>query len=596
MRKFAKKNETESTGNALNWTARKLAREESNAPVAETDQENNTQNSSFAGNEAETGPIKVSLGDPPDNDHALIDRLNTLVILKKNLDDLLVDQLKVSNKNPLETIKMCMKSAFEEQKVTQADVDDFVKKNAGNALKINNMYTYDKEEIVALLDREGSEGIVDRLKNDGEECIRLYELTEIRSQIRELINYENMTTKEHIENKAVSQKDIDMLVQQKAEREKFKAMFDESSNTIVKTKHKTGYDKDAAFFKTYDNKLQNLTKAKEAYDKKGGPAAAEQLNPAVGEKDVDAGINYKFRGAKPGQDGKNLSFLESKGLYNSSTNAYQLYNKGKNDTDEVDMNDAIQGLTLGDCYLIASIASVAMENPAYIKDMITYTPGDNFAFVELYFTNKETEALEKKNVKIDFYFPVKKPSATSSTSTSTGFQVSSSTDLTPASSGENVAYASQGDKELWVMMIEKAYAQEVGSYEAIDYGYPADALTALTGNKAETQRIRGLGDEALKTLLTSAIEGNKTGVAGTIKSPTGVTTTAINDGSKTINLYFSHTYSILGVTDDAVKLRNPHGGENEFFSIRLDDFKRYFESFHFSEVIRRKASNAVPDK
>ena len=49
------------------------------------------------------------------------------------------------------------------------------------------------------------------------------------------------------------------------------------------------------------------------------------------------------------------------------------------------------------------------------------------------------------------------------------------------------AYAQRPDpKELWVGIIEKAFAAWKGGYGALDGGVPSDALTALTGRPTET--------------------------------------------------------------------------------------------------------------
>lgn len=45
----------------------------------------------------------------------------------------------------------------------------------------------------------------------------------------------------------------------------------------------------------------------------------------------------------------------------------------------------------------------------------------------------------------------------------------------------NLAFSRANGEELWVILLEKAYAKAYGSYEAIEGGNPAIALRDLTG-------------------------------------------------------------------------------------------------------------------
>jgi len=58
---------------------------------------------------------------------------------------------------------------------------------------------------------------------------------------------------------------------------------------------------------------------------------------------------------------------------------------------------------------------------------------------------------------------------------------------------EKVAFSGphiqSGISELWVLLIEKAWAKRFGSYKAIDAGLTQDALRDLTGGPCETLPI-----------------------------------------------------------------------------------------------------------
>lgn len=54
-------------------------------------------------------------------------------------------------------------------------------------------------------------------------------------------------------------------------------------------------------------------------------------------------------------------------------------------------------------------------------------------------------------------------------------------DLFPCNSYEQPAYSKANGKELWVLLIEKAYAKVYGSYKKIEAGLTGNAIRDLTG-------------------------------------------------------------------------------------------------------------------
>ena len=118
-------------------------------------------------------------------------------------------------------------------------------------------------------------------------------------------------------------------------------------------------------------------------------------------------------------------------------------------------NDIKQG-RCGDCYFLASLSALA-EYPARIK-RIFRTQEVNAAgcyAVQLYING------EKRVVVVDDYFPY-------DTATSTwAFSQPSRT--------------SDRNNEIWVLIIEKAWAKIFGSYQRIEAGTAGEALYPLTG-------------------------------------------------------------------------------------------------------------------
>ena len=51
------------------------------------------------------------------------------------------------------------------------------------------------------------------------------------------------------------------------------------------------------------------------------------------------------------------------------------------------------------------------------------------------------------------------------------------------------AKSSKGDNELWMMLVEKAWAKVCGSYEAAEGGHVEEAFCALAGGPSHTSPI-----------------------------------------------------------------------------------------------------------
>jgi hypothetical protein len=154
------------------------------------------------------------------------------------------------------------------------------------------------------------------------------------------------------------------------------------------------------------------------------------------------------------------SFVDSKGQ--TETPAYVAVNLPLWNSTPV-YQDVAQGAA-ADCWLMSSLAEVALRNPGDIKSMIIDN-GDNTYTVR--FFNGGTPDW----VTVDNVLP----------------------------SGGSLYAHPQGD--MWVALVEKAYAQEngtgwvgsshqgVNSYGALNYGYPQWALSAITGLAAPSYDV-----------------------------------------------------------------------------------------------------------
>lgn len=133
--------------------------------------------------------------------------------------------------------------------------------------------------------------------------------------------------------------------------------------------------------------------------------------------------------------------------------------KGEGDRDEIEYGDVRQG-ELGSCYLLASLVSIAKNDPRRIRERIR-TLGDGRYQVRL--------GPRTAPITVDDWFPFR-----------TRGRVS------------YPAFASFGDQdtsrgwqkvrhELWPMLFEKAYAKRAGGYAQIDGGHSGIVLKILTG-------------------------------------------------------------------------------------------------------------------
>jgi Calpain family cysteine protease len=158
-----------------------------------------------------------------------------------------------------------------------------------------------------------------------------------------------------------------------------------------------------------------------------------------------------------------------------------LYLKEAGDTADVSESDIHQG-QVGDCFVLSSVGEIAKLRPDVIKKMIKDNGNGTY-----------TVTLHQQDDGIGnawglFEHDYKE------------VQVTVTAD-TPAASVNHGAGQSEegGKKEIWPLLLEKAYAQVNGGYSEIDKGGdPADALQTLTGHDAETKDASDVSLDDLK--------------------------------------------------------------------------------------------------
>ena len=295
--------------------------------------------------------------------------------------------------------------------------------------------------------------------------------------------------------------------------------------------------------------------AKEAVKGVGYAAGAEMLKPKA-----QPAPREKVGGQPEGplDDPKMQPDAKTTHSYGDLNPAYGAV-KGKpfvreeDDKSDIAMDDVSQG-RLGDCYFVASLAAIADKNPEAIRAMIT-DHGDGTYTVRFH---------EGGAVKVDNQFPLK--------------------DGKPA-------YAGLGDvgvdgPELWVALVEKAWAKLKGGYEMIRGSKvkmtSSDAMEAMTGNKTTTNYTSSTSDEVLLKALDAACQKGLPATAGSYDKDRFDETTLADMSKK--GVHCNHAYAIVGVdvASKTVELYNPWGKETTRPKLSMEEFRKYYQVVHIN--------------
>lgn len=178
--------------------------------------------------------------------------------------------------------------------------------------------------------------------------------------------------------------------------------------------------------------------------------------------------------------------------------------------DTIDPNDILQG-GLGDCYFLAAIASIANKSQRLERIFLTKQYNTEGIYVVALCVNGIWE-----DVVMDDRFPCRRLS-------------------------KDIAFNGSKSDELWVMLLEKAWAKLHGGYLNIAAGLTREALRDLTGASAKTF-FTAEGKENLWLVMLESHSKDYILTAGSDD---------LNYGSDAyiskIGIAGSHAYSVLGV-------------------------------------------------
>ncbi len=226
-------------------------------------------------------------------------------------------------------------------------------------------------------------------------------------------------------------------------------------------------------------------------------------------------------------------------------------------------NDVVQGQNgsryLGDCWLMASLASIASTQPQVLEQAIT-DHGDGTYTVRLHKQARDG-SISAEDIVV--------------------------TGAVPQTADGRDAYAQRQDpKELWVVVIEKAFASWKGGYGALDGGVPTDALTALTGRPSNTAFTRGNDSESIQKSLNEGHAAKRPMVAAS----------GADFSLQDTGIVPAHAHSIMDVQErdgeTYVTVRDPfaqyepsgNGPKDGTFTLPLAEFQKRFQYFSWANT------------
>lgn len=236
---------------------------------------------------------------------------------------------------------------------------------------------------------------------------------------------------------------------------------------------------------------------------------------------------------------------------------YQPIERGTLMVNGVGADDPLQG-NVGNCYLIAAMASLAKVKPEVLTRAIQANPDGTFT-VTFHERKKGKAQPSPVKVTVDGRFPHR--------------------------DGQLEFGGARSANELWPLIIEKAYSAWKGSYHLTEGGMSATTLEALTGAKPGFFPVDDAldGDAIFQRLKKLSADGAAVVALSKPWEPSAR------------NLVNDHAYSVLGVEEKRgkrfVTLRNPWGqqepgrdGKNDgIFTMTLDEFLSSFATVEFAK-------------
>ena len=150
-----------------------------------------------------------------------------------------------------------------------------------------------------------------------------------------------------------------------------------------------------------------------------------------------------------------IGFFRPKEIFGEN---YSLFSK------KIEMDDVQQG-SLGDCYFLSSVANIC-KFPNSVQRLFKQSTKNEYGYYEIFLFIDG----KRQIVIVDDYLPAFKKN-------------------------KKPCYAQTKEKEIWVMLLEKAWAKVNGGYANIISGIPCEALEVLTGTGSLIYDLENLDGE-----------------------------------------------------------------------------------------------------
>jgi len=232
-----------------------------------------------------------------------------------------------------------------------------------------------------------------------------------------------------------------------------------------------------------------------------------------------------------------------------------------------DPHDVRQG-SLGNCYFLCALAAIA-KKPHRISNLFSEAVPGQF--------HSEHAALQKNGL-----YGIK-------LCAHGGWEEVIVDDLIPCfkNTNEPCFAKSHGRKELWAILLEKAYAKIHGSYESISEGYAGEALADILGAPYKGYALHeGMSNAELHKLWGNLVSFDDDDFVMCCKVPE--TESNINL-EETVGLVDGHAYSVITVLqlsngDRVLGLRNPWGAV-EWTGAYSDDWSGWTEQLRMEAAM-----------
>jgi hypothetical protein len=276
----------------------------------------------------------------------------------------------------------------------------------------------------------------------------------------------------------------------------------------------------------------------------GNAAVGRLLRAVINDIEVPAAVNHTHGGVL--QDDHALRHERHKGV------AF-VRDRGE-DASGVDPSDIRQGF-IGDCFFLSPLMATARINPRRIANMVRGPIGESPSGGDTYEVKLYDNDGHLVTHHVDDRFV-------------------SNADGTPR-------YAQYGDlsakgPELWVMLMEKAWAAQRGGFNNMDFGMANDGLKAVTGKDSTWHHIAAESADTILNTIWQAVQDGKPVIPIT---PGPITTPALTwAATNGITLIPSHAYNVESAnrSDREIDVANPHG-RNHLRSLGIGNFRMIFD-------------------